>query len=84
MQPANGKVERELINVHIVNGDKEGIRYLKNAEHDLVEGLFYNAKHNGLSSFIYQGVQYDMVRNKDFSFTIRLSEEQRFSPESFA
>lgn len=75
---------RELINVHQVIGDKEIIRYLKNADHDVVEGFFYTAKRYGINTFIYQDQRYDIVRNKDFSFTVRLSDDQVLTPESFS
>lgn len=74
---------RELINVHQVEGDKNAIIYLKNADHEVVEGLFYTAKKYGKTTFIFSGSQYDILRNKDFSFTIQLSEDQELTPESF-
>ncbi|MEK7537424.1 MAG: hypothetical protein AAB619_00420 [Patescibacteria group bacterium] len=80
----NDKPRRELINVHQVEGDKDAIVYLKNADHDVVEGLFYTAKRYGITTLIFQGRRYDLVRNKDFSFTVRLSDDQELTPESFA
>lgn len=74
----------ELINVHRVIGDKDVIIYLKNADHDIVEGLFYQAKRYGHSRFQYHSLNYDIRRNKDFSFTIGVSEEQTISTEQFA
>ncbi len=74
---------KELINVHQVMGDKEAIIYLKNADHDVVEGLFYTAKRYGKSTFDFAGQRFDILRNKDFSFTIQLSENQELTPESF-
>lgn len=74
--------QKELINVHQVQGDKDALIYLKNADHDIVEGWFYNAKRYGMATFIFQGQQYDLVRNKDFTFTVRLSDEQTLTPES--
>ncbi len=74
----------ELINVHRVLGDKEAIIFLKNADHDFVEGLFYTAKRYGRSEFDFRGLKYDVVRNKDTSFTVRLSEEQNISTEQYA
>ncbi len=74
----------QLINVHRVIGDHDGIQYLKNADHDVVEGLFSQAKRFGRAQFVYQSMNYDMIRNRDFSFTIRLSEDQDTSPEQFS
>lgn len=74
----------ELINVHQVVGDKDVIRYLKNADHDVVEGLFYQAKRYGLVQFWFEDQQYDLVRNRDFSFSVRLTENQNLSPEQLA
>ncbi len=76
--------KRELINVHQVEGNKDAILYLKNADHNVVEGLFYTAKRYGISTFIFQDQRYDLVRNKDFSFTVRLSDDQVLTPESFS
>ncbi len=78
------KRRHELINVHQVIGDKDVINYLKNSDHDVVEGLFYNAKRFGLATFVFQEQQYHITRNKDFSFTIELSEVQEVTPESLA
>lgn len=74
---------KELINVHQVMGDKDAIIYLKNADHDVVEGLFYTAKKYGTATFVFAGQRFDILRNKDFSFTIQLSESQELTPESF-
>ena len=74
----------ELINVHQVIGDKDVINYLKNADHDVVEGLFYNAKRHGAARFDFGGQQYDIIHNKDFTFSIQLSETQDITPESMA
>ncbi len=74
----------EFINVHRVSGDKDALLYLKNADHDVVEGFFYQAKHYGKSQFIFQNQNYDILRNRDFSFTVKLSDEQEISTEQFA
>lgn len=75
--------EKQLINVHQVMGDKQAILYLKNADHEVVEGFFYTAKRYGHTTFMFNGEQYDILRNKDFSFTIQKSELQELTPESF-
>lgn len=74
----------ELINVHRVQAEKEIMLYLKNAEKDYVEGLFYTAKRYGKSSFQYKGDTYDIKRNKDSSFSIVFSENQNLTPESLS
>lgn len=74
----------ELINVHQVVGDADAITYLKNADHDVVEGLFYTSKRYGIATFIFQEQRFDLVRNKDFTFTVRLSDDQILTPEAFA
>ncbi len=84
MSPRIRQPKRELINVHQIEGDKEAIIYLKNADHNVVEGLFYTAKRYGLATFVFNGLQYEMARNRDFSFIVRLSEDQNLTPETFA
>lgn len=74
----------ELINVHRVQADKEVMLFLKNAEKDYVEGLFYTAKRYGKSSFQYKGDTYDIKKNKDASFSIVFSENQNLTPESLS
>lgn len=84
MSPINRTVKPELINVHQIMGDKNAIIYLKSADHDVVEGLFYTAKRYGIATFIFQGQRFDLLRNRDFSFTVGLSDDQELNPESFA
>lgn len=74
----------ELINVHRVQADKDVMLFLKNAEKDFVEGLFYTAKRYGRSSFQFKGETFDIKKNKDSSFTILLSENQNLTPESLS
>lgn len=74
----------ELINVHRVIGDKDAIIFLKNADHNFVEGLFYQSKRYGEAEFYFQNLKYLVTRNKDFSFLIHLSDEQDVSTEQFA
>ncbi len=78
------KPQVELINVHRVTAEKEVIRYLKNSEHEFVEGLFYTAKRYGQSEFMFNGLQYILRRNRDFSFTVEVSAEQNLTTESLA
>ena len=74
----------ELINVHKVTGEKEAILFLKNAEKEFVEGVFYQAKHFGKGQFICKDVLYDVIRNKDYSFSILENPDQNLSSESLA
>lgn len=81
--PHHTKLPFELINVHKVYGATDVIVFLKNAEHNFVEGLFYRAKHTGRTEFIWRGLRYDLVHNRDASFTVSLSEEQDIATEQF-
>lgn len=74
----------ELINVHQVRGDKDAIIFLKEAEHEYVERLFYTAKKYGRSEFMFREDKYEILRNKDFSFTIQISPEQELYTEQLA
>lgn len=77
-------VVQQLINVHKVTGDKAAIHFLQNSEKDFVEGLFYHAKKYGHAEFYFNESQFEILRNKDFSFTIQVSPEQPVSTEQFA
>lgn len=74
----------ELINVHKVSGEKDAILFLKNSEKDIVEGLFYHAKRFGRAEFFFKDLKYEIVRNRDFSFTIGPSPDQEMTIEQFA
>ncbi len=74
----------EMINVHRVFADKEIILYFRMSDPQMIEGLFYNAKRNRKTSFVYQGRTFDMTRNRDGSFTIKLSETQDYTTEAFS
>lgn len=82
--PLPSKTITELINVHQVHGEKAAIIFLKSAEKDFVEGLFYTAKRYGRSEFFFRDQRYDVKRNKDASFTVAISEDQSLSTEAFA
>lgn len=77
------KPRPEYINVHQIHGDKNGILFLKNADHEYVEGLFYDAKQRGVAIFEANGLKYDLRRNKDFTFSVALSEDQVLFTEQF-
>jgi hypothetical protein len=74
----------ELINVHQVLAEKDIILYLRMGDPGFVESLFYKAKHTGQATFEYRGRIYEINRNKDGSYTAKLSEEQTFNTESFS
>lgn len=74
----------ELINVHRVIGEKPAIIFLKNSEKDYVEGLFFQAKHMGTATFFFRDLKFEVIRNKDYSFTIRTSQDQELNAEQFA
>lgn len=84
MTPLDRKPKIEMINVHQVHGDREAIIFLKNAEHNFVEGLFYKAKRFGQTDFYWRDTKYDIIRNRDFSFTINPSPDQGVTTEQFA
>ena len=84
MSPLDRSQRSEMINVHMVNGDKNAILFLKNAGHDFVEGLFYKAKRFGRAEFYLLDVQYEIIKNKDFTFTIQQTPEQGLTTEQFS
>lgn len=72
------------VNVHQVRGDKTAIDFLLNTDAHTVEGLFWMAKRYGKTEFDYHGVIYELIKNRDLTFTIkeREAEDVRFM-ESF-
>lgn len=74
----------ELINVHKVFASKDIIAYLRLGDQDVTEGLFYQAKRWGRVTFAYRGRNYDIVKNKDGSFSINISPEQDINTEEYA
>ncbi len=66
------------INVHALNGDLNAIEYLKYTDTHFVEGLFFFAKRYGRAGFDYKGKRYELVRNRNLTFTVRelVDEEQ--------
>jgi hypothetical protein len=77
-------IQPQLINVHQVLGDQAAIQYLRNADHEFTEGLFFTAKRYGYTTFMFNGEQYDIRRNHDVSFTVAKSVEQALTTESFS
>ncbi len=74
----------EMINVHRVYADKEIILYFRMSDPQMIEGLFYNAKRNQKTSFEHLGRAYELIRNRDGSFTVQLSEVQNYTTEAFS
>ncbi len=61
--------ELKMVNIHQVNGDIAAINYLKNADFHYVEGIFLRAKQTGRSEFDYLGVMYELVKNRNLTYT---------------
>lgn len=74
----------ELINVHRVHGPKNLIVYLRLADPEMTEGLFFQAKRTGQIDFPYEGKKYTLKKNKDGSFSLHVAKEQTFSVEEFS
>lgn len=70
-----------LINVHAINGDIEGIDFLRNADSHLVDGIFFFAKRYGRSEFEYHGRPYEVLRNRNLTYTVRrvMTDEERLA-----
>ena len=68
-----------LIGVHQVNGNGNAIEYLQNSDPKFVEGLFFFAKHYGRSTFEWDGDYYEILRNRNMTFTVNklTSEDQK-------
>ena len=70
--------EPMLIGVHQINGDISAIEYLQNSDPDWVEGLFFFAKNYGRATFEWDGDDYEIIRNKDLTYTLnRLTSEDK-------
>lgn len=69
-----------LINVHQVVAEDEdaedAVDFLRNADKDFVEGLFFNAKTSGRAEFTYDDQKYELTRNKNLTYTVRLLEDE--------
>lgn len=65
-----------LIGVHQVNGNVNAIEFLQNSDPHYVEGLFFFAKRYGRATFEWDGDWYELVRNKNMTYTLnKLSSE---------
>lgn len=65
-----------MINVHRVRGEEYAVEFLRNADKDLVEGLFFQAKMFARAEFMIENQQHELVRNKDLSYTVNALEEE--------
>lgn len=74
----------ELINVHRVHGLKKIVAYLRLSDEEVTEGLFFQAKRTGKAGFPFEGKNYELIKNRDGSFTIALAEDQIISTEDLA
>ncbi|MBI4092363.1 MAG: hypothetical protein HY420_00370 [Candidatus Kerfeldbacteria bacterium] len=83
MEPVRKQTKSTLaINVHQVRGDILAIRYLQNADFHYVEGLFFRAKHTGQVQFSHHGVPYNLIKNRDLTYTVEPSPEHALDMES--
>ncbi|MBI5405050.1 MAG: hypothetical protein HY976_02390 [Candidatus Kerfeldbacteria bacterium] len=78
------KITKDLknVNIHMVNGDVEAINFLKNADYHWVEGLFLRAKMLGRMLFEYHGQQYQLLKNRNMTYTVELVPESPLNLES--
>lgn len=65
-----------LINVHQVNGDEDAIEFLRNADKEFVEGLFFQAKMFGVAPFEYDNRKHELSRNKNLTYTVKALEDE--------
>lgn len=71
------------INVHLVNGDLEAIEYLKNTDFHFVEGLFFFAKRYGRAEFNYRGHEFELIRNRNITYTVQRKPDQEALARAF-
>lgn len=72
------------INVHSINGDLNAIEYLKYTDTHFMEGLFFFAKRYGRAEFDYKGKRYELLRNRNLTFTVReLEDDSQLLADAF-
>lgn len=71
MQAQKTTQHYRTIAVHQVNGDIAALEYLANTDYHFVESIFFFAKRFGQSDFNYKGTQYELVRNRNLTYTVR-------------
>lgn len=59
-----------LVGVRQVNGNVLAIEYLQNSDPKYVDGLFFFAKRYGRATFEWDGDGYEIVRNRNLTYTI--------------
>ena len=74
--------ELKMVNIHQVNGDFYAVEFLKNADFHWVEGLFLRAKQHGKIEFEYRGQMYQLVKNRNLTYTVDLVPEKVMYIES--
>lgn len=71
MGPEKTTLHFKTIAVHQVNGNVAALEYLANTDYHFVESLFFFAKRFGKSEFNYKGVGYEIVRNRNLTYTVQ-------------
>lgn len=69
-------VNVHLVRGHSVRGVNDVIDFLLKSDAHFVEGLFWMAKRNGNVEFEYQGTLFELVKNRDLTFTIQEHESE--------
>lgn len=76
LQPKKTSIDLQIVNIHQVNGDILAIEFLKNADFHWVEGLFLRAKKFGRTEFLYHEKQYEIIKNRNLTYTIQEMQEK--------
>lgn len=64
------------VGVHKVTGDLDGIEFLRNADQNYVDSLFWFAKRYGFSEYSYDDETYVLRRRKDISYDVQRKESE--------
>ncbi|MBI4426237.1 MAG: hypothetical protein HY567_01550 [Candidatus Kerfeldbacteria bacterium] len=70
-QPKKVTTELRMVNIHQINGDIMIIEFLKNADFHWVEGLFLRAKQLGRTELEYHGKIYQLLKNRNLTYTVQ-------------
>ncbi|MFH0828734.1 MAG: hypothetical protein V1907_00975 [Candidatus Kerfeldbacteria bacterium] len=71
-----------MVNIHQVNGDFYAVEFLKNADFRWVESLFLRAKQLGKSEFDYHGQMYQLIKNRNLTYSVEQIPEKIMYVES--
>ena len=71
------------VNIHQVVGDIDAVNFLKNADYHWVEGLFLRAKMLGRMTFQYRGQVFQLLKNRNLTYTVQLIPDSPLNLESF-